>query len=250
MKECEIFSNLRVPCGSKIVIRVDGRNFSRLASNLKLEKPYDLDFVKAMIATGHEFFREFSPSFIYTFSDEVNILLDEIPFKGRLEKINSVFASFISGALTRQILRDQKFSNIIEESGNIKSISFDSRIIPLNSDQLVPYFKNRQDEAWRNCLNGYAYWTLRQEYDKNEAVQILDKKKTTEIHELLYQRKINITEVPTWQRRGIGISRENIKVEGFNPLEKKKVISTRRRPSTNWDLPIFDDEFFRKILII
>jgi tRNA(His) 5'-end guanylyltransferase len=250
MKECEIFSNLKVPCGSKIVIRADGRNFSRLSTTLKLEKPYDLDFVKAMIATGQEFFREFSPSFIYTFSDEINILLDEIPFKGRLEKINSVFASFISGALTRQILRDSRFSNIIEQSETFKSISFDSRIIPLNYEQLVAYFKNRQGEAWRNCLNGYAYWTLRKEYSKNEASQILDKKKTSEIHELLFEKKIKIADVPTWQRRGVGISREHIKVEGYNPLEKKEVISTRRRPSTNWDLPIFDYEFFRKILIM
>lgn len=250
MKECEIFSNLRVPCGSKIVIRADGRNFSSLATTLKLEKPYDLDFVKAMIDTGHEIFREFSPSFIYTFSDEINILLDEVPFKGRLEKINSVFASFISGTLTRQILLNKRFSNIIEESKTFKSISFDSRIIPLNYEQLVAYFKDRQDEAWRNCLNGYAYWTLRQEYSKNEAAQILDKKKTPEIHELLYERKVNIAEVPTWQRRGVGINRKNIKVEGYNPLKKKEVITTRKRPSTNRDLPIFNDEFFRKILII
>ncbi|MCE5213665.1 MAG: guanylyltransferase [Methanobacterium sp.] len=248
MKECEIFSNLRVPCGSKIVIRCDGRNFSRLASNLKLEKPYDLDFVKAMITSCHEFFQEFSPSFIYTFSDEVNILLDDIPFNGRLEKINSVFSSFISGALTRQILLDKRFSNSIEGSETFKSISFDSRIIPLNSEGLVAYFKDRQDEAWRNCLNGYAYWILRQKYSKNEATQILDKKKTPEIHELLYGRNVNITEVPAWQRRGVGIYRKIIKVAGYNPLKKEEVTTTRRRPFTNWDLPLFDDEFFRKIL--
>ena len=64
MKECEIFSNLKVPCGSKIVIRIDGRNFSQLSEDIKLEKPYDLEFVKIMIKTCHEFFKEFSPNLI------------------------------------------------------------------------------------------------------------------------------------------------------------------------------------------
>ena len=44
MKECEIFSNLKVPCGSKIIIRADGRNFSGLSNVLELERPYDQVF--------------------------------------------------------------------------------------------------------------------------------------------------------------------------------------------------------------
>lgn len=265
MKKCEIFSDLRVPCGSKIVIRADGRNFSHMASELGLEKPYDLDFVKIMVDTCHDFFREFSPRFIYTFSDEINILLDEIPFSGRLEKINSVCASYITGAFTWQFFLNERFKNIFEknikigtENSNasinsnisIKPFSFDSRVIPLNNEEVVAYFKERQDEAWRNCLNGYAYWTLRKEYSKKEAAQMLEKKKTQQIHEILFERKVNVADVPSWQRRGVAIYRKMIAVEGYNPIKKEDVLSERWKPFSDWELPIFSREIFKEKQIL
>ncbi|MCE7697675.1 MAG: guanylyltransferase, partial [Methanobacterium paludis] len=176
MKQCEIFSTLKVPCGSKIVLRIDGRKFSKLSSDLEFKKPYDINFVKTMVDSCLEFSREFSPSFVYTFSDEINILLSEIPFAGRIEKLNSVFPSFISSSFFKN-LKSIKETDGVTKRINMKPVSFDSRVIPLSEDGVVKYFKNRQDEAWRNCLNGYAYWTPRKEHDKKEAVDILDKKK-------------------------------------------------------------------------
>ncbi len=248
MKDCEIYSNLRVPCGSKIVIRIDGRNFSNLSHELKLEKPYDLDFVKIMSAACQDLFLEFSPKFIYTFSDEINILLEDIPFSGRLEKINSVFASFITGSFTRLLFLNDRFSKYLKDIA-MKPVSFDSRIIPLNYSELIEYFKGRQDEAWRNCLNGYAYWTLRKDHDKMEAASILDKKKNQKLHDLLFERNINIMDVPAWQRRGVGIYRKKITVEGYNPIKDEKVSSIRWKPFTNWDLPLFNREFFSKQIL-
>ena len=104
MKECEIFSNLKIPCGSKIVVRIDGRKFSRLSRDLKFEKPFDRHFTKIMVETSNDFFKEFNSHFVYTFSDEINILLSDIPFGGRIEKLNSVFASFIAGSFTKNAL--------------------------------------------------------------------------------------------------------------------------------------------------
>ena len=245
MKECEIFSNLKIPCGSRIVIRIDGRNFSKLSRDLKFEKPYDLDFVKIISDACHEFFREFSPSLIYAFSDEINILLDEIPFSGRVEKLDSVFASFISGTVSRKIILHDKFSKIIEDTEiHVKPISFDSRVIPINSEQLVTYFKGRQAEAWRNCLNSYAYWILQAEYGKNKATGILNKKKSKEIHEILFEHGIRINAVPLWQRRGISIYRKPVTVQGYNPISNKNVHSQRCKAITDWEMQIFDLEFF------
>lgn len=245
MKECEIYSDLRVPCGSKIVIRADGRNFSHLSSDLNLEKPYDMDFENIMVDTCLEFYQEFSPRFMYTFSDEINVLLDEIPFGGRVEKMDSVFASFISGTFTDKISLYKKFSKIFDDDEiPIKPISFDSRVIPLNHEGLITYFKGRQDEAWRNCLNGYAYWTLRQEYTKEETLEILDEKKSSQIHEILFERGINVKELPAWQRRGVGIYRKEVIVKGYNPVSQEHVQSKRWKPFTDWELPIFSEEFF------
>jgi len=240
MRECEIFSSLRVPCGSKIVVRIDGRKFSNLSHDLGLEKPYDEHFKDLIIETSKDFFKEFSPTFIYTFSDEINILLAEVPFGGRIEKLDSVFASFIAGSFTKNIF---KTNESIE-----KPISFDSRIIPLQKEGIVEYFKERQDEAWRNCMNGYAYWTLRDEHSKKEAMEILRNKKSNELHDILFKKGTNLAELPAWQRRGIGIYKKEILVEGYNPIEEKTAKSIRKRVYVDYDLPIFDVEFFDKLL--
>ena len=247
MKDCEIFSNLKVPCGSKIIIRADGRNFSGLSNILKLERPYDELFANLMIDVCSDFFVEFSPKLIFTFSDEINILLSEIPFNGRVEKLDSVFASFISGSFTKNIIKYLNYFNI--DSSNLKPISFDSRVIPLSDLGVIDYFKNRQNETWRNCLNGYSYWKLRREYGKSRAVEILNKKKSSELHEILFERGLNMSEVPQWQRRGIGLYKKEIKIDGYNPINKENVTSNRSRIYTNWELPLFDNEFFNKILL-
>jgi tRNA(His) guanylyltransferase len=239
MKECEIFSGLRVPCGSKIVIRIDGRTFSKLSHDLKFKKPYDEQFRDIMVKTGEDFFKEFSPAFIYTFSDEINILLSEIPFGGRIEKLDSVFASFITGSFTKNL------SKSVE-----KPISFDCRVIPLSRNGMMEYFKQRQDEAWRNCINGYAYWTLRDKYTKKETMEILKKKKSSQLHDILFERGINLAELPAWQRKGIGIYKKEVVIEGYNPVEDEKVRSMRKKIFIDEDLPIFNAEFFSKKLIL
>jgi len=240
MKECEIFSGLKAPCGSKIIIRIDGRKFSKLSRDLKFKKPYDKQFRDIMVKTCEDFFKEFSPSFIYTFSDEINILLSEIPFAGRIEKLDSVFASFITGSFTKNIpLKSVK-----------RPVSFDSRIIPLSPEGTVKYFKERQDEAWRNCINGYAYWTLREEYSKKESMEILRKKKSNQLHDILFERDINPAELPAWQRRGIGIYKKEVVIEGYNPIKDENVRSTRKKIFIDNDLPIFNAEFFGKKRIL
>ena len=98
MKEYEIFSEIKVPKNSNIIVRLDGRSFHTLARDLNLTKPYDVDFYKAIAEVSKDMFNEFSPLFIYAFSDEISILLNDLPFNGRVEKINSVLASFASSS--------------------------------------------------------------------------------------------------------------------------------------------------------
>jgi tRNA(His) 5'-end guanylyltransferase len=243
MKNCEIYSDLKVPCGSKILIRADGRNFSKLSQDLDLERPYDPHFAKLMVDVCSDFFMEFNPQFIFTFSDEINILLSEIPFNGRVEKLNSVFASFITGSFTNNLMKYSKQFDL--DQWNFKPISFDSRVIPLYGKGVIEYFKNRQNEAWRNCLNGYSYWKLREEYDKSSSVEILNKKKSSELHEILFKRGLNMAEIPAWQRKGIGIYKRSHEITGHNPLTDEKVKSKRLRLYTDCDLPLFNIEFFK-----
>jgi len=239
MKECEIYSDLKIPCSSKIVVRADGRNFHRLARELALEKPYDKNFANLMARVGMDIFQEFSPILVYIFSDEINILLGEIPFAGRVEKIDSVFSGFISSSFTHNLLMNNQDHEQL--SG---PISFDSRIVPLSTEMVVRYFQKRQSAAWRNCLNGYAYWTLRDEHSSQKAVQILRKLKIKDLNDLLFNKGIKISELPSWQRRGMGIYRKDVEVAGFNPVEQKNVISIRKKAFVDWKLPRFGSDFF------
>lgn len=262
MKECEMFSSLKVPCGSKILLRLDGRGFYKLSKQIGLKKPYDPLFMDAMVNTAAEIFKEFSPSFIYTFSDEFNILLADIPFAGRIEKLNSVFASFTANSFYSNLIKNkisQRISLSSENNNNngtiigdleigklfktLKTISFDCRVIPLSFEMVPEYFKGRQDEAWRNCLNGYVYWTLRDEMNKEEAMKILNGLKADKIHDILFERGINIAEVPSWQRRGVGMYKVDKMVNGYNPLSKESTTSSRRVIKIDFDLPRFDNEF-------
>lgn len=236
MREHEIYSNLRVPPSSSIVLRLDGRGFHRLTAKAGFRRPYDDVFRDLMVSACLEIMNEFSPSFIYTFSDEINVLLDSVPFSGRVEKLDSVFPAFLSssftlGAVSRGLSLD-------------KPVSFDCRVIPLGRELVWEYFRSRQNEAWRNCLNSYAYWTLRDEMDRDDAARTLNGMKSDSLHELLFERGLNISEVPAWQRRGIGVYRAPVKVRGYNPITDREVSAVRMRVRVDMELPLFTEEFF------
>lgn len=252
MKDYEIYSTMRVPKNSNIVLRLDGRKFHSLAKGLNLEKPYDERFYKIIANVCLDIFKQFSPKFIYTFSDEISILLDEIPFSGRVEKINSVFSSLASSSFTYYLLND--YSNEFNldklsdnDRDNVFPISFDSRIIPIDNASISSYFKWRQDECWRNCINGYGIWALKKEYNDEEANERIKGLKSSNIHDLLFERGINLNDVDNWKKRGIGIYKRSWEIEGFNPVKEEKTVSTRSEVYVDYELDIFNQEFFDKL---
>ena len=239
MKDFEVYSSLKVPKNSKVIVRLDGRAFHKLARDLDLNKPYDENFYQVMAKVCEDLFREFSPSFIYTFSDEISLLLNNVPFDGRIEKIDSVMAGFASSSFV--IHYDVDFK---------KPPAFDSRIIPVGDDDILDYFRWRQDESWMNCVNSHGISYLKKKYSNNEANDKINGMKLNEIHELLFQNGINLNDIETYKKRGIGIYRKNKKVVGFNKKENKNQTSYRSYVFTDWELPIFNENFFKSIGVI
>ncbi|MGP8322013.1 MAG: tRNA(His) guanylyltransferase Thg1 family protein [Methanosarcinaceae archaeon] len=228
MKRREIYADLR--CTPPVIIRVDGRNFRNTLSRLNFEKPYDKRFASAMADAVELFFKKsgMSPVFAYTFSDEINFLFFDTSFNERVEKLDSIIPGYISSALTMLLDPDEP-------------ISFDSRIIPINNDQIIEYLIWRQQEAWRNYISSYGYYTLRLEgLGKIEAAAQMKGKKTSSVHELLFCRGINLAKTPVWQRRGIVIYKEEYGIAGFNPVKNVNTKSMRTRVVQNWDIPIFN----------
>lgn len=239
MKDYEIFTELKIPKGFETVLRLDGRSFHNLSKILEFKKPYDSDFAKLMVQVSKDLFKEFSPSLIYTFSDEINILLSQIPFSARVEKIDSNFASFAAGSFTKHLYESKKFKKLP------KPVSFDSRIIALPKELVSNYFKFRQKEAWGNCINSYSYWTLREDLNKEEANKKIKGLKSPQMHDLLFSKGININDIPTWHKRGIAIYRKEENVKGFNPIKGKVQSSKRTKIYVDCNLDLFDSDYFK-----
>ncbi|MCL2116281.1 MAG: guanylyltransferase [Methanobrevibacter sp.] len=261
MKDYETYSNLKVPKSSKIILRLDGRGFHNLSKKLNFKKPYDSHFSKSMVEVAKHIFKEFSPLFIYTFSDEINILLSEIPFSSRIEKLNSVFPSLASSSLTLHLQKNFEIKNqnlddlenkLLNNEYNLDFIvSFDSRVVPLAIEDISSYFKWRQDEAWRNFVNSYGYWTLREDLSKREATEKMRACKSSDIHEFLHSKKgINLNKKPKWQKRGVALYKKKKSIKGFNPITKREESSFRNSLFIDKELGIFDEDFFKNIGII
>ena len=125
-----------------------------------------------------------------------------------------------------------------------------NRIIPIVDENIVKYFKWRQDESWKNCINSYGIWLLKSKYSDNEASDKIKGLKSNEIHELLFQDNINLNDVDNYKKRGIAIYRSIKKVEGYNKKENKKQVSNRSFINADWNIPIFNEKFFKEINVI
>ncbi|MDF2955766.1 tRNA(His) guanylyltransferase Thg1 family protein [Candidatus Alkanophaga liquidiphilum] len=236
MKEREVFAEIRAPL--PLIIRVDGRNFHRFLEKKGFQKPYDKRFAEAMANATELFFKKsgFHPELAYIFSDEVSFFFRTVPFNGRVEKLDSVVASFFSSAFTIIFGADEP-------------LSFDARVIPICEHELVKYLAWRQAEAWRNHVNAYGYYTLRREgLSGEEAQKMLRGMKASEIHEFLFSKGINVAETPAWQRRGILVAWEKYEKVCFDARSGKNTRIVRKKLVQLWDIPIFKTEEGRALL--
>jgi len=227
MKEREIYADLRTL--SPIIVRLDGRSFHQVTRTLQLSEPFDERFADAMAYVTRALITDagFAPVFGYTFSDEISLYFTENIFLGRVEKIDSVLASFASSCLT--IALELK-----------EPISFDARIIPVTPDHVLPYLSWRQQEAWRNHMNGWSQKLLKDDgYTSAEAASVLHAMKAAELHEYCFQRGVNLAMTPAWQRRGILVYRTIVGKEGYNPKTDEKTITTRMIVTIDKDIPLF-----------
>ena len=59
-------------------------------------------------------------------------------------------------------------------------------------------------------------------------------------NELLFSKGTNFNDVPSWQKRGVGVYWETYEKEAFNPKTNEKVMAERRRLKVDSKLPIKD----------
>jgi len=240
MENREIFSAITII--PPVFVRLDGRTFHRLAEDLSLKKPFDDRFSHAMVQVCTTLVADsgLCPDFAFTFSDEISLFFTQLPFNGRVEKIDSVSASFAASALTLIL-------------GTTTPVSFDARVIPATREFAIEYLINRQNEAWRNHVNGYCQQVLIEDgmSAKNAAAQ-LKGMPAKSLHEMMHIRGFNLAMTPAWQRRGVLVYKKITEKEGFNPITQQTVVAERSAVTVDRDLPLFTSpegkEFLGKLV--
>ncbi|GIG01745.1 tRNA(His) guanylyltransferase Thg1 family protein [Catellatospora citrea] len=224
----EYFHGLTVLPGAWTVLRLDGRGFSRFTEQ-HFDKPFDERFSGHMVATATALLTELGGRYAYTESDEISVLLPPgFDLFGRsVEKLVSISAGIASATFTH-------------DAG--VPAHFDSRIwLGVSVADVADYFSWRQSDATRCALNGWCYWTLREAgHSRAQATRVLDGATTAGKNELLFQHGINFNELPTWQRRGVGLWWETYDRPGHDPVRGVDVTATRRRIRVERELPMKD----------
>ncbi|MDQ1095393.1 MULTISPECIES: tRNA(His) guanylyltransferase Thg1 family protein [Chryseobacterium] len=219
MRKNEGLSEQYVLPGNYIIVRLDGKGFTKLTKEkLTLEKPFDEKFGKVMIDMARYLFNTgFKVIYGYTQSDEISLLIDrdDQTFSRKIRKLNSVLAGEASAFFSLQ------FQEICV---------FDCRTIAIpNQEMLLDYFCWRQEDAHRNSLSAYCYWTLRNNgFPAKQAAGKIEKMSQAEKNELLFQYGINYNTLPLWQKRGVGIYNKEVMKQGFNPVTNEKVDCVRK----------------------
>ena len=137
-----------------IVARLDGRSFTRLTKEVcKFEAPFDPVFRDLMVNTTKHIMEKsgFQITYGFTQSDEISLLFtrDENTFNRKVRKINTTLAGEASAVFSLELG---------------KPAAFDCRVVPLpNEERVSDYFRWRQEDAHRNALNSWCYWTLRRD---------------------------------------------------------------------------------------
>jgi Uncharacterized conserved protein len=225
-----------------LVARLDGNRFTRLTKDIcKFEAPFDERFrdmmvetVKALMSYG------FRVVYGFTESDEISLLFhpEVNDFGRKVRKYNSLLAGVASAAFSMQLGRQA---------------IFDCRMVPLpNLERVQDYFLWRQEDAHRNSLNSHCYWMLRKQGKSvAEATETLEGQSVAFKNELLFQNGINYDELPSWQKRGMGVYWDTYIKQGFNPITGETENAERRTLKVDAELPIREEYagFIKKLLL-
>lgn len=179
----------RVDDGETVILRVDGKNFSKL-TKLYFKQPLDEKFSELMMKTAEELINWLQCStLIYSQSDELNILLhpprkqSQIAFGGKLQKIISLTAAKTSVTFTTLLGKEALFDARIilprlhaEKTG--KTLE----------ESIKDYFRWRFLDGVRNSRNTFARYHLSPENmhgkTSKELIEEVEKKHGTSWHSL------------------------------------------------------------------
>ncbi len=230
MKAYESCYDIRVPARTYVIIRLDGKGFSKYTK--MFEKPFDDYLSNAMDTATIELCKYLNPKFAYTQSDEISLVFTDIEnieseliFDGKVQKLCSISASKFTAAFNKIMLKIVALATKPTEfhelalSGNLPEIDavFDSRVFIIPDFREVSnYFIWRQQDCTRNSVSMAAshYYPHKQ----------LEGKSGSEKQEMLFQKGVNWNDYKVKYKRGAIIKKHTFEIPGDNgePVTRSK----------------------------
>lgn len=188
--------------GCWIVVRLDGRGFSRFSNTHNFTKPNDLRALHLANAAAKHVLLTFDNHIVFAYgqSDEFSFVLrrQSTLFGRREDKILSTIVSLFTAAYVA------KWSSFMNIPMTIIP-SFDGRVVLYPTTRhLRDYLSWRQADVHINNLYNTAFWTLVQRENKStkEAEEILRHTLSKDKHEILHAHQINYNNEPEIFRKG------------------------------------------------
>jgi len=199
MKGYENAYRTYLPKRMPVIIRIDGKAFSTYTRGMV--KPFDANLADVMWGTCQYLLENIAGAKLaYTQSDEISILVTnydklttESWFNNNLQKMVSVSASMATAI----------FNEEIKGSYPEKSLAmFDARAYVIPKDEVNNYFLWRQQDATKNSIAmvGQANFSQKELQGLNRS-KLQDK--------LMLEKGINWNDLPTWQKRGTCVIKQN-----------------------------------------
>lgn len=159
MKKYEEASRTALPPRMPLIIRVDGKAFSKLTAHLP-NKPFNRDFIHVMENVAIAMCTNIQGAELaYSQSDEVSVLVHNYTtfetqpwFDNQVQKIVSVAASIAAATFTARSYRMWQKSPEDIECTDIVPVFFDARAFVLPESEVTNYMHWRQQDAVRNSV--------------------------------------------------------------------------------------------------
>lgn len=199
-----------------LLVRLDGRSFSKLTNSL-FEKPFDIHFRALMEQCVHHLMQcGFRVAAAYHQSDEITLLLYEGQEYGRRPaKLVSLLAGEASAAFSAELGYPA---------------AFDCRLhLAQTGAEVRDYFRWRSLDARRNAFNAYCYWTLRGDGLAPAAAESrLQTLTRAEKQAMLAEHGTDFAAVPAWQKYGTFYYWAEQEHQGTDPRTGEPVTYRRR----------------------
>ena len=195
-----------------ICARMDGKGFSRFTRGLA--QPFDPRLTELMRETTRYLVQETQACMGYTQSDEITLVWysaeskSQIFFDRRIQKMTSVLAS-----MTTSYFSSRLDESLPEKAG--QCVFFDARVWQLpNKEEAANVFLWREFDATKNSVS-MAARTL---YSHAQ----LQKKTSSEMQEMLWQKGVNWNDYPAAFKRGTYFQRRTV-TRAFTSEERQKL---------------------------